>query len=388
MELETIIMIFLFAFGSCIGSFLNVVIYRLPRDKSLVFPPSACPGCDKRIAFYDNIPILSWLLLGGKCRACKQKISPRYIVVELITGLLFLALYVAYFKSGMRRIEIAGDTGFQAFVHGGWFFYLISITLIAAFLAGSAIDLDLWVIPLSLCWFVTAAGFIGSTAAPYIIEANVVRDFHLFPTAGAKTGALAIGSSIGLMISLIGLKLGLLPQSYAFEQDQDADTEIDEESINHRLEAWREIVFLMPVIVLTAVAWIVYRSVPAFQSWCIDITTIPPISGLLGSIWGYIIGAAVVWATRIFGTLGFGKEAMGLGDVHLMGAAGAVIGPVFATVAFFVAPFFGIAWAIYQAFFQKTRQIPYGPFLSLGVFAVMILHDWMVAYWSSRYFAG
>ena len=85
----------------------------------------------------------------------------------------------------------------------------------------------------------------------------------------------------------------------------------------------------------------------------------------------------VVWATRIFGTLAFGKEAMGLGDVHLMGAAGAVIGAKWVVLAFFIAPFFGILWALYQAIFKKMRQIPYGPFLSLAVFAVIIFHDWI-----------
>ena len=66
---------------------------------------------------------------------------------------------------------------------------------------------------------------------------------------------------------------------------------------------------------------------------------------------------------------------MGLGDVHLMGAAGAVIGPVAVVVAFFIAPFFGLLWALVCMFFKKIRQIPYGPFLSIGVFVVMILHD-------------
>ena len=71
---------------------------------------------------------------------------------------------------------------------------------------------------------------------------------------------------------------------------------------------------------------------------------------------------------------------MGLGDVHLMGAAGAVIGPVFVVVAFFIAPFFGLGWAGFQMFFKKIRQIPYGPFLSLGLLAVMILHDRIFSY--------
>jgi len=77
-------------FGLLIGSFLNVVIYRLPRGQSLVTPPSTCPGCGSRIRPIDNIPVLSWILLGGKCHRCGAPISIQYPIVELATGLLFL----------------------------------------------------------------------------------------------------------------------------------------------------------------------------------------------------------------------------------------------------------------------------------------------------------
>ncbi len=77
--------------GACVGSFLNVVIHRLPRGESLMFPASACPGCQKKIAPYDNVPIVSWLLLRGRCRRCQTAIAPRYVLVELATGLLALA---------------------------------------------------------------------------------------------------------------------------------------------------------------------------------------------------------------------------------------------------------------------------------------------------------
>jgi leader peptidase (prepilin peptidase) / N-methyltransferase len=76
--------------GACIGSFLNVVIYRLPLGQSLVSPPSRCPTCGYRLAWYDNIPIAGWLLLGGRCRKCKNKISIQYPIVELITAALFV----------------------------------------------------------------------------------------------------------------------------------------------------------------------------------------------------------------------------------------------------------------------------------------------------------
>lgn len=83
-------------FGLAFGSFLNVCIYRLPRDLSVVLPGSACPNCKQFLRFYDNIPVLSWLMLGGRCRYCKTRISPRYVVVELLTAVLFVACYVQF----------------------------------------------------------------------------------------------------------------------------------------------------------------------------------------------------------------------------------------------------------------------------------------------------
>ncbi len=83
----------IFVLGLAFGSFLNVCIYRLPLDLSVVTPRSACPRCRKPIAFYDNLPVLSWLLLRGRCRNCKAAISPRYLFIELLTAALFLGCY-------------------------------------------------------------------------------------------------------------------------------------------------------------------------------------------------------------------------------------------------------------------------------------------------------
>src|SRR6202050_3239757 len=83
----------IFLLGLSFGSFLNVCIYRLPLDLSVVTPRSACPRCKKFIAFYDNLPVVSWLILRGRCRHCKTKISPRYLVVEVLTASLFLGCY-------------------------------------------------------------------------------------------------------------------------------------------------------------------------------------------------------------------------------------------------------------------------------------------------------
>jgi len=374
---DSILIVFAFAFGCCIGSFLNVVVYRLPRDKSLVKPPSSCPSCGKHIRFYDNIPLLSWLLLLGKCRNCKAKISPRYFIIELLTGLVFAGLFVFMFRSGLRR-------GMVPFEQGGWIIYLASLALASGFIAASAIDIELWVIPISVCWFVTAVGIVASSVAGYVIDINAIQQFKLLPSASAATGALALGASAGLVISMILLGTGLVKRSYEEERGrkppeakQDGDGEL---LFNDRLEVCLELVFLIPIIACSIATFLVLTRMPTVYSWWVDFSQHTVVSGLLGSFWGYFIGCAIVWATRILGTLGFGKEAMGLGDVHLMGAAGAIIGPIPVVLAFFVAPFLGLLWVACQMTFKKTRQIPYGPFLSLGVFTVMILHDWIFQY--------
>jgi len=387
--------VFIFAFGCCIGSFLNVVIYRLPRDKSLVTPPSACPACGRHIRFYDNIPLVSWLLLGRKCRYCKASISPRYFLVELLTGLVFLGLFILYFHTDLLE---------SGKVDGGWFIYLLHIIMFGAFIAASAIDLEYWIIPLSICWFVTAVGFIGSAVGTYVIHFKLIDAYKLLPYATPGRGALAVGATVGLAISWVLLVSGLVKRSYEPEISEDekgidqknreeeiarpnnkeesAEPDWTSNGVNHRLEACREIIFLLPIIVCSvALLWIV-REVTPVGAWWEDFSQYPVVAGLLGSMWGYFAGCGIVWGIRIFGTLAFGKEAMGLGDVHLMGAAGAVIGPFYVVAAFFVAPFFGLAWAGFQMFFKKIRQIPYGPFLSLGIFVVIILHDWIRDYLS------
>lgn len=115
-----------FVYGTIVGSFLNVCIYRLPEDQSVVTPPSHCPKCNTKLKGIDLIPLFSFLLLGRKCRYCKTPISWRYFTVELITGLLFVATYLRY--------------GYTI----DFFPYVLFISaLIIAFL----VDLDHWIIP-------------------------------------------------------------------------------------------------------------------------------------------------------------------------------------------------------------------------------------------------
>src|SRR4051794_30363881 len=106
--------VFLFLLGACIGSFLNVVVWRLPRGESLVTPPSHCPKCGRPLKWYDNIPIFGWIKLRGKCRFCGQAISPRYPIVEAVTACLFAGYYVAFFVLNVGPCPDPGSP------HGGW----------------------------------------------------------------------------------------------------------------------------------------------------------------------------------------------------------------------------------------------------------------------------
>jgi leader peptidase (prepilin peptidase)/N-methyltransferase len=127
-------------FGLFIGSFLNVVVYRVPLKKSVVSPPSACPHCDKHIAWYDNIPLLSWLILRGKCRHCGGPISVRYPLIELGTGLFFAAITARFFDEDVAyHPSLAGAASLVVLVA---FLYLGAISV-----ALSIIDLETFTLP-------------------------------------------------------------------------------------------------------------------------------------------------------------------------------------------------------------------------------------------------
>ena len=143
----TIFAIFAFALGAAVGSFLNVCIYRLPAGESVVSPPSRCPGCGSKIRPWDNIPVLSWLLLRGRCRACGGRISARYPLVELLNGLLTLALFLKF-----------GPTPT----------FLVLFVFCSALVAITFIDLDHQIIPDAISLPGIVVGFACSFFLPWL----------------------------------------------------------------------------------------------------------------------------------------------------------------------------------------------------------------------------
>lgn len=163
-----------FIFGAIVGSFLNVCIHRMPKGESIVSPGSHCPNCKKPISWYDNVPLLSYIMLMGRCRSCKAPISPRYIIVELITAALAVVLFTVFGPSP----KFAG-------------YSLLSAGLIVA----TFVDLEIQEIPDEISLGGLAAGIIFAVIFPGMLsEASWNKAL-----IGSLLGAVAGGGSIYLM---------------------------------------------------------------------------------------------------------------------------------------------------------------------------------------------
>lgn len=178
-ELQVIAGVFLFVLGLCIGSFLNVCIYRIPLNESVIFPPSHCTNCNARLTARDLIPVISYILLGGRCRYCKAKIPVRYPLVELLTGLIYLAIYIRYGLS----VETAA------------LFFLFSILLVVLF-----IDLKHMIIPNGLV-------LLGMAGGALVAVYNLFFPFPLYQPSQWYTPLIGMVSASGILfiVALIGL---------------------------------------------------------------------------------------------------------------------------------------------------------------------------------------
>ncbi len=145
----------IFILGSCIGSFLNVCIWRIPRGESIISPPSRCPKCGHAIAFYENIPLLSWLFLLGKCSGCRNPIPVRYFLVELMTGLLFAMLFIKVAALGEPLGLLAP------------FFAMAMLAVTTAF-----IDCELRIIPDETTYAGMGAGLVSAALFPEAFGAH------------------------------------------------------------------------------------------------------------------------------------------------------------------------------------------------------------------------
>jgi len=432
--------------GGCVGSFLNVVIYRLSRGMSVHRPVrSFCPGCRVTIAWYDNIPILSYLMLRGRCRRCGMPISARYPLIEGVTILLFLLMYDAFFLGSARREFTA--------LGNDWPVFVAHLVLLSALVVTSAIDIEgywidvtitflvaavglvahgLWTPPSSegfpRPWSGTAAGVSGATiglgvsalfqrlrssnAPAEPVWPDSPSDVPPTETESERGGRCASTSGLawawlmpvviaGWFVltaidadridapSAFGLRSGLVILAcFAMmvgagmaptQAEADIVEAIHQERSTARAVALAELVWLLPAIGLGVLAamgaiWthrggVLWREVLA---WAPLGGTWRPIVGVTTAFSGFVVAGAVGWCVRIVFTLLLGKEAFGLGDVHLMAAAGAVAGWPVVVMGFFLGCPLALAAVLIWLVRKRSRAVWFGPWLSLGVVVAMV----------------
>ncbi len=261
-----------FAFGACWGSFFNVCIYRIPRGQSVVHPPSHCPKCDRAIAWYDNIPLLSFLLLRARCRRCGAPIACRYVLVETLTAVLFLLVWLKLGRPWDPRPLALAPTASLGVILAYWI-------AVGGLVVGTFIDLERMILPDRITWG---------------------------------------GMATGLILSAI----------------------------------WPEL-----------------HAPPSFPD------SVPFYIGLIRSATGAAFGFGLLWAVAFIGRLIFKRDAMGFGDVKLLGAIGAFLGWQAVLFTVMLSSFVGSAVGLTLVFSKRKKmqsRIPYGPYLALAALIWML----------------
>lgn len=322
---QWIVLVWLFTVGAVIGSFLNVCIYRIPQHESLwaslrglYSPPSYCPRCRQPISPWDNIPIFGWLKLRGRCRNCHLRISPRYPLIELFNGLLFVVMYwfevPAGFGATIQESGIDAVLGPKGIPGSDWLSptavvnwrYAYHMVLLEALLVASFIDIDLKIIPDGVTVPAMLVGLVGAAVVGqvYLVllwfqDPSVVRSIRTaFPES--------------LQWLLTGPRV---PQWFA-----------------------------------------------EYPHW----------HGFLVSLAGLIVGGGTVWIVRLLGFWILRQEAMGFGDVVLMAAIGSYLGWQPTLIVFFLAPVCALAVVLLSLVLWRGREIPYGPYLSLATLLLLL----------------
>ncbi len=455
---------FFTALGLILGSFLNSVIYRIPRHRSLRSPLwSACPHCRGRIAWYDNLPILSFFLLRGRCRHCGVPISTRYLVIEASMAIVVLMLVDALLIGHVRQGVSVSGFGITDRLAHDWPILVSHVVLFACLLAMSAIDLEHYWVDVRFTNLVTVVGFIlhilwtpthslswvrpfdatavmsilavcglgvvwvilacrppsepeatqscdaDNEAAPPVAAASPNRPPPSLAAPSRTAGWLGVLLLVGLFTALFFVEArdapvrhaprAMLPLVMFFilivsesiinrESDQAIMDAIHEERHTARRMVLAELALLLPALALGAIGlWIMFADgelssrisqalhAPVrlgdsllFRNWT-------PLLGLATAASGYVIAGAVGWAVRIIFTLLLGKEAFGVGDIHLMAAAGCVAGWPIVVLGFFLTCGLAMVGWIITLPFKRTRALPLGPWLSLSFLIVVVFYE-------------
>jgi len=328
----------IFVLGCLVGSFLNVCIHRLPRGESIVSPPSHCPHCGYSIPWYLNIPLVTWLYLRGRCANCRAAISIRYLLVELLTGLAFLACWLVFGPASAPKA-------------------LIYCMLMAGFIAATFIDFEHFIIPDEITLGGIGAGFLCSLIAPILHQRERVveslRDSLIGIAVGGgliwailELGKLVFGRQkirvgAGRRIVFTETSLVLPDQELPYEEIffRDSDT-IRMEA--RRVECvdrcfWNTSVRLSPRRLEIGETCLKPEEMPHMEVET-DLVVLP-------------------------------REAMGMGDVKFMAAIGAFLGWQAVVFTLMVSSMLGAVVGVLLVIAGKrewSSRLPYGPYIACG----------------------
>ncbi len=343
----------LFILGALIGSYLNVVIYRVPRGMSVNEPKrSFCPGCKKQIPYYRNIPLVTWLLQRGRCAACETRIPVYYFLVELLTAVLFWAIW-------------------QVYPGGAAVLGLLCITLLIAI---SFIDGEHYVIPVLWCWVAIPIAIAGACLWPEMLQLSESSMAGLMGlTGGAQGLSSMLYATAGCLLGYGGLALVVLLGKLAFGRKKVEYEQAEKWFLREPTTDEEQLQF---VVGDEAVDWgeVFYRKTDRIElqgeQFQIDGQQIPGNSLVIRER-TIEVGEQTFHIEQIQSASGLAsgvvipREAMGGGDPPLLGMIGAFIGPVGVLFTLLTSCLYAIAAAVLgRVGFGKP--LPYGPFLSLG----------------------
>jgi leader peptidase (prepilin peptidase)/N-methyltransferase len=324
-----------FCLGAAVGSFLNVCIYRIPLEKSIIWPGSRCGHCLQRIRWYDNLPLVSYGLLRGRCRRCGSRYSPRYFLIELGTGLGFAGLFYLEVVANVHNLEVLRDR--QFFIQwgviplAGWLVFAFHATLLSLLIVATFTDFDHLEIPMSVTLTGAVIGLAGAMLFPWPWPhptwAGAPLPWKGFPPPGPVFGDKGPGMPL----------TGLYP-------------------------------------------WPVWNVLPAWLplgSWRLGLAT-----GLAGLLAGALILRLIAFLYKLLR----GMEGLGLGDADLMMMVGCFLGWQPVVVAFGVALAPGLVFGLGRLVWGAGREMPFGPSLALATVVTWLAWDRLFGPWSANFF--
>ena len=345
----------IFWLGCMVGSFLNVCIYRMPLGLSVVKPPSHCPLCKYSIPWYLNVPLVTWLVLRGRCKNCNAPISLRYFLVELLTGVMFFEAWIGF---GRQSPAVA----------------LVYCLFLAGLIAATFIDFEHFIIPDEITIGGMVVGFILSVVVPQLHGAPDAVSL----TESIKHSLLGMGVGAGLIYAILRAgKLMFGRQKVALPADTRIifgetavllpDKEIPYEELFYRKS---------DVIVLKA------RTVEVVDRcyWGVEVRLSPERLRIGDEEFN---PEEVKHLEAVSAEIVLPREAMGFGDVKFMGAIGAFLGWQATIFSLMVSSMIGAAVGVALIVVQKRQlssRLPYGPYIAL---AAVIWLFWGPAIWAA-----